>query len=64
MLVVSSSGELSPDPRLVATAVVQYAPGNAGELVGESGGDDVVMHAPGGSRKPSAEAVLEPVGRT
>ena len=64
MLVVCALGALGTDPRLVAATVIQHAPGNAGELIGESGGDDVVMHALGGSRKPLAEAVLGPVGWT
>ena len=63
-MVVSSSCELSIYPRLVAATVVQHAPGNAGELVGEGGRDDVVMHTLSGSLKPPAEAVLGPVGRT
>src|SRR3954447_5974819 len=57
-----SSGELGAHPRLVAAAVVQHAPRNAGELVGQCRSDDVVMHALGGSLQPPAEAVLGPIG--
>jgi hypothetical protein len=41
------SGEFSTDPRLVAATVVQHAPGNAGDFVGECRRDDGVMHALG-----------------
>ena len=58
---VGSSGELSTDPRLLATTVVQHALGNAGELVGEHRSDDIVMHALGGSRTSPGEAVLGPI---
>ena len=49
-------------PRLISATVVQDAPGNAGELVGECRSDDVVMHAFGSRLQPPAEAVLGPVG--
>jgi hypothetical protein len=58
-----SSGELSMHARFVAATVVQHAPRNAGELVGQCRSDDVVMHALGGSLQPPAEAVLGPIGR-
>src|SRR6266545_8378545 len=63
MLIVRYSCELSTHPRLVSATVVQHTPSNAGELVGESGRHDVVMHALGGGLQPPAEAVLGPVGR-
>ena len=61
-MLVKNSCKLSIHPRLVSAAVVQHTPGNAGELVGECGSDDVVVHSFGSRLQPPAEAVLGPVG--
>ena len=55
------SGHYPGDPCLIAALLCQYSPGDARQLVGERGGEDVGMQALSSANKPESEAVLGPV---
>src|SRR5215212_9848557 len=52
---------LSSRPGLISAVLAQHAPGDPGQLVGQSGREHVVVQALGGCREPSPEAVLVPL---
>src|SRR5499433_3697624 len=56
------SGDLNP-ARLECSTMRKHAPGNAGELVGERDGEDVVMQPLLGRLEPPLEAVPVPALR-